>query len=158
VDDCVGAGGNFTAAVTVTNTGPVAGADVVQVYGRDVVASVVRPVAQLLGYARVELAAGQSRRVTFEVPTTRLAFSARRYVRIVEPGAVEVWVAAHASASAEDLPSVSTTNGAISNSALSVAAPVPGTATERACLKITGSVYEVSTSDPRLVVVRMDEA
>ena len=52
------------AAVTVTNTGPVAGADVVQLYGHDVIGSVVRPVAQLLGYARVELAAGECRRVT----------------------------------------------------------------------------------------------
>ena len=158
VDDSVGAGGTFTAAVTVTNSGPVAGADVVQVYGRDVVASVVRPVAQLLGYARVELAAGECRRVTFEVPTTRLAFSDRRRVRIVEPGPVEVWVASHAGASADDVPSVSTTNGAISNSALSVAPPVPGTATERAWLQITGNVHEVSTSDPRLVAVRVGEA
>ena len=158
VDDSVCAGGTFTAAVTVTNSGPVTGADVVQVYGRDVVGSVVRPVAQLLGYARVDLDAGESRRVTFEVPTTRLAFSDRRCVRIVEPGAVEVWVASHAAASAEDLPSVSTTNGAISNSALSVAPPVPGTATKRACLQITGNVHEVSTSDPRLVVVRLGEA
>ena len=158
VDDSVGAGGTFSLAVTVTNSGPVAGADVVQAYGRDVIASVVRPVAQLLGYARVELAAGESRRVTFEVPTTRLAFSDRRRVRIVEPGAVEVWVASHAGASAEALPSVSSTNGAISNSSLSVAPQVPGTATGRACLQITGNVHEVSTSDPRLVVVGVGEA
>ncbi len=158
VDDDVAAGAAFTAAVTVTNTGPVAGADVVQLYGRDVVGSVVRPVAQLLGYARVELAVGESRRVNFDVPTTRLAFSDRRRVRIVEPGAVEVWIASHAGASAKDLPSVSTTNGAISNSALSVAPPVPGTATKRACIEITGSVYEVSTSDARLVGVRLGEA
>ncbi len=113
-------------AVTVTNSGPVAGADVVQVYGRDIVASVVRPVAQLLGYARVELAAGESRRVTFDVPTTRLAFSDRRRVRIVEPGAVEVWVASHAGASAKELPSVSSTNGAISNSSLHRGPAGPG--------------------------------
>jgi beta-glucosidase len=158
VDHSVAAGGTFSAAITATNTGPVAGADVVQVYGRDVIGSVVRPVAQLLGYARVELAAGECRRITFEVPTTRLAFSDRRRVRIVEPGAIEVWVAAHAGASAEEMPSVSATNGAISNSALSVAPPVPGTATARACLQITGNVHEVSTRDPRMVVVRMGEA
>lgn len=158
VDASVCAGGTFAAGVTVTNSGPVAGADVVQVYGRDVVASVVRPVAQLLGYARVELAAGESRRVTFKVPTTRLAFSDRRHVRIVEPGAVEVWVASHAGASADKLPSVSSTNGAISNSSLSVSPKVPGTATERACLQVTGKVHEVSTSDPRLVVVGLGEA
>jgi beta-xylosidase len=158
VDDSVAAGGTFRAAVTVTNSGPVAGADVVQLYGHDVIGSVVRPVAQLLGYARVELPAGECRRVTFEVPTTRLAFSDRRRVRIVEPGAVEVWVASHAGASAEELPSVSATNGAISNSALSVAPPVTGTATARACLQVTGTVHEVSTSDPRLVVVHLGQA
>ena len=92
------------------------------------------------------------------MPTTRLAFSDRRRVRIVEPGAVEVWVASHAGASAEELPSVSATNGAISNSALSVAPPVPGTATARAFLQITGTVHEVSTSDPRLVVVHLGQA
>ena len=58
-DLAVGSGGGdgraFTAAVTVTNTGAVRGADVVQLYGHDVRGSVTRPVAQLLGYTRVEL-------------------------------------------------------------------------------------------------------
>jgi beta-glucosidase len=151
VDAAVEAGAGFRAAVTVTNTGQVAGADVVQLYGRDVKGSVVRPVAQLLGYLRVELGAGESRRVAFEVPSTRFAFSDRRLVRIVEPGDVEVWVASHASASANGLPSVSTTNGAISNTGLEVPAPVPGTATGRALMEITGDVYEVTISDARLV-------
>ncbi len=158
VDPTVTAGGRFSVAVTVTNTGRVAGADVVQVYGRDVVGSVVRPVAQLLGYARVELEPGASRRVGFDVPTTRLAFSDRRRVRIVEPGPVEVWVAAHAGASAEELPSVSTTNGAISNTTLNVAPPVAGTATPRATLLVTGGVHEVTPADPRLVSVRVGPA
>lgn len=86
----VPAGGQFTATVTVTNTGDRAGADVVQLYGRDVVASVTRPVVQLLGYARVTLEPGQSVEVTFDVPTTRFAFSDRELVRVVEPGVVEV--------------------------------------------------------------------
>ncbi len=158
VDATVPASGSFGVAVTVTNTGTVAGADVVQVYGRDVVASVVRPVAQLLGYARVELAPGEARRVSFDVPTTRLAFSDRRRVRVVEPGAVEIWVASHAGASSDDLPSVSSTNGAISNPGLSVAPPVPGTATERACLQVTGDVHEVTVADRRLVTVELVEA
>jgi len=90
----VPAGGAFTATVTVRNTGGRAGADVVQLYAHDVVASVTRPVAQLLGYARVELEPGQEARVTFRVPTQRLAFSDRRMRRVVEPGAVELWVGA----------------------------------------------------------------
>ena len=74
------------------NTGDRAGTEVVQLYGHDVVASVTRPVAQLLGYARVDLAAGEPVTVRLRVPTTRLAFSDRRMVRVVEPGDVELWV------------------------------------------------------------------
>lgn len=92
VQPTVGAGGAFTATVRVTNTGSRPGADVVQLYGHDPVASVTRPVAQLLAYTRVELAAGESADVTFDVPTTRLAFSDRDMVRVVEPGRVELWV------------------------------------------------------------------
>src|SRR3712207_4537266 len=55
VDAEVRAGGVFSATVTVTNTGDVAGADVVQLYGHDVHGSVARPVVQLLGYERVWL-------------------------------------------------------------------------------------------------------
>ena len=123
-----------------------------QLYGRDLTASVVRPTAALLGYVRVDLRAGESRRVRFEVPTTRLAFTDRRMARIVEPGDVEVWVASHATASTNDLPSVGGTNGAISNTGLTVADPVPGRATERAILAVTGDVYELSVTDPRLVL------
>uniref|UniRef100_UPI0040492F02 beta-xylosidase/alpha-l-arabinosidase n=1 Tax=Georgenia sp. M64 TaxID=3120520 RepID=UPI0040492F02 len=84
--------GALTATVVVTNTGDRAGEDVVQLYGHDVVASVTRPTAQLLGYRRVALAAGESATVRFTVPTTRLAFSDRDLRRVVEPGEVELWV------------------------------------------------------------------
>ena len=84
--------GSIRASVRVTNTGDRAGADVVQLYGRDVVASVTRPVAQLLGYRRVHLEPGQSVVVDLDVPTTRLAFTGRAGVRIVEPGEVQLWV------------------------------------------------------------------
>ncbi|GGE98268.1 glycoside hydrolase family 3 N-terminal domain-containing protein [Mycetocola zhadangensis] len=88
----VEAGGTFTARVRVQNTGDVEGADVVQLYARDVQGSVTRPVAQLLGYARVPLAPGEAVSVEFQVPTSRLAFSDRKMQRIVEPGSVELWV------------------------------------------------------------------
>ena len=52
--------------VTVTNTGPVAGAEVVQVYVRDVEASVARPVRELKGFAKVSLEPGESRQVTID--------------------------------------------------------------------------------------------
>ncbi|MFJ8579629.1 glycoside hydrolase family 3 N-terminal domain-containing protein [Micromonospora sp. NPDC093277] len=84
--------GALPVTVRVTNTGAVAGDDVVQLYGRDLVASVTRPVAQLLGYRRVHLEPGQSVTVELTVPTTRLAFADRTLTRVVEPGDVELWV------------------------------------------------------------------
>jgi beta-glucosidase len=92
VSERVATDGVIEAHVRVTNTGARAGADVVQLYAHDPVASITRPVAQLLGYARVELAPGESALVSFRVPTTRLAFSGRDLVRAVEPGVVELWI------------------------------------------------------------------
>ncbi|WP_445299345.1 beta-xylosidase/alpha-l-arabinosidase [Microbacterium jejuense] len=86
--------GTVVASVRVTNTGERSGTDVVQLYARDVSASVTRPVAQLLAYQRVTLAPGESATVTFDVPATRLAFTGRDGRRIVEPGTVELWVGA----------------------------------------------------------------
>lgn len=92
VDGEVAAGASFTARVRVRNTGERAGTDVVQLYGRDLFASVTRPVAQLLAFARVTLEPGEETLVRFEVPTQRLAFTGVHGRRIVEAGAVEVWV------------------------------------------------------------------
>ena len=78
--------------VRVANTGDRAGADVVQLYATDPVASVTRPVVQLLGYARVELEAGAEATVVLDVPTHRLGLTDRRGVRVVEPGAVDLFV------------------------------------------------------------------
>ncbi|MFE9957363.1 beta-glucosidase [Micromonospora sp. NPDC005299] len=95
--------GALQVTVCVTNTGAVAGDDVVQLYGRDLVASVTRPVAQLLGYRRVHLDPGQSVTVELTVPTTRLAFSDRTLTRVVEPGEVELWVGTSARRDTEAL-------------------------------------------------------
>ncbi|MGY4644106.1 beta-xylosidase/alpha-l-arabinosidase [Cellulomonas sp. URHB0016] len=84
--------GELRARVTVTNTGTRAGDDVVQLYGRDVVGSVTRPVAQLLAYHRLHLEPGESVVVELTVPTARLAFADRDLTRIVEPGSHELWV------------------------------------------------------------------
>nr|WP_309780411.1 glycoside hydrolase family 3 N-terminal domain-containing protein [Curtobacterium sp. SORGH_AS_0776] len=99
VDPTVSSAGAFDAWVTVRNTGERAGEDVVQVYGHDVQGSVTRPVAQLLGYARVALGPGESVRLRFSVPVQRLAFTDRALRKVVEPGDVEVWIASHAAAS-----------------------------------------------------------
>ncbi|MFD2793763.1 beta-glucosidase [Promicromonospora vindobonensis] len=159
VDPAVEAGGRFSAVVTVTNTGPVAGSDVVQLYGHDVVGSVARPTAQLLGYHRVTLEPGESTTLTFDVPTARFAFTDRRMVRVVEPGDVEVWVGAHAADSvvrvvAEGIADLNEPNDA------PVVDPVAGTVVAppaaRRVVTITGDVHEVTTSDPRWVVTTTD--
>ncbi|HEY5848150.1 MAG TPA: glycoside hydrolase family 3 N-terminal domain-containing protein [Microlunatus sp.] len=80
--------GSVELRVTVTNTGSRDGVEVVQLYAGDPVSSVTRPVTQLVGFARVPLAAGASSTVTFEVHTDRLSFTGRDLTRIVEPGEI----------------------------------------------------------------------
>ncbi len=84
--------GAMVAEVRVHNRGDRAGAEVVQLYARDVFATVARPVAQLIGFARVFLEPGESAVVRFEAPTTRVALTDRAMKRTVEPGAVQLWV------------------------------------------------------------------
>jgi Fibronectin type III-like domain/Glycosyl hydrolase family 3 C-terminal domain len=84
--------GQVTASVTVTNTGDRAGGEVVQLYFRDPVASVTRPVRQLLGFARVHLEPGQAATVRFEIHSDRLAFVGTSLDRVVEPGTIELYV------------------------------------------------------------------
>ena len=155
VDASVASDGTFAAAVTVTNTGSVAGADTVQLYGHDVQGTIARPVAALLGYTRVELEPGASSRVTFSVPTTRFAFSDRRMVRVVEPGDVEVWIGSHAAASRVGASTKESTGGVISNGRPAEAREIPGTATARAVVAITGDVHPVTTADARSVEVKV---
>lgn len=78
--------------VSVRNSGAVDGDEVVQAYAHDVVGSTTRPVAQLVGFTRISLAAGDTARVALRVPAARLAATDRRMQRTVEPGTVELWV------------------------------------------------------------------
>jgi len=79
--------------VTVTNSGTRPGADVVQLYLHDPVASVVRPVVRLVGYCRVDLAPAESARIEFSVHADLAAFTGRSGDRIVEPGLIELRLA-----------------------------------------------------------------
>ena len=153
-----GTGDVFEVAVTVSNTGPRAGSDVVQLYGRDVLASVARPVKQLIAYKRIALAAGESKRVKFAVPAMRFAFSDRAMRRVVEPGDVELWVAAHSGASAAEVDTQRAANGAIRNERQAVRRVLPGEATARKTMKLTGDVHFVTADDPRIVAVEVEEA
>ncbi|MFI1356978.1 glycoside hydrolase family 3 N-terminal domain-containing protein [Streptomyces sp. NPDC020898] len=86
----VGTDGSYEVSVTVRNTGARAGAEVVQLYLHDPVASVTRPDVRLIGYERLELAPGAASRVTFRFHADLSAFTDREGRRIVEPGALEL--------------------------------------------------------------------
>jgi beta-xylosidase len=79
--------------VKVANTSGRAGAEVVQLYLHDPVASVVRPVQKLISYARVELAPSESATVSFRVPAELASFTGVEGRRIVEPGKLEFGIA-----------------------------------------------------------------
>jgi beta-xylosidase len=81
-------------SLTIRNTGDRAGADVVQLYLHDPVSQVTRPVQRLVGYARVELAAGEARRVAFDVAADLTAFTGLDGRLLVEPGDIELRLAA----------------------------------------------------------------
>ena len=81
--------GRLSVSATITNTGARRGADVVQLYYSDPVAEVARPVIMLLGFARVDLDAGEQAKVTFEVSADRFAYCGRQG-RIVDSGAIEL--------------------------------------------------------------------
>ena len=74
----------------VTNTGSRAGDEVVQVYMRDPVASVSRPVQQLRGFRRVALQPGETRRVSFTLSAAHFALWGQEGGWIIEPGAIEL--------------------------------------------------------------------
>ncbi|MFI0899065.1 beta-glucosidase [Streptomyces sp. NPDC020983] len=86
--------GEFTLAFTVRNTGDRSGTEVVQLYLHDPVASVVQPVQRLVGYTRLELEPGEARRVRVAVPADLASFTGRDGRRVVEPGALEMRLAA----------------------------------------------------------------
>jgi len=147
--------GLLRVTVRVTNTGTVAGSDVVQLYGHDRHATVVRPVAQLLGYARVDLGPGESVDVSFGVPAARFAFTDQRMRKVVEPGEVEVWAASHAAASLSTADTASTTGGVIVNERAADRRTVGGAATPRAVVELTGPVHVVTRADQRIVAVEI---
>ena len=88
----IGAGGELQVRVRVTNTGSRPGTEVVQLYVRDLVGSVTRPVKELKGFQRVELAAGESREVSFTLTSEDLAFHTARGQWEAEPGTFTVMV------------------------------------------------------------------
>jgi len=85
--------GNVTVSVNVTNTGKVAGDEVVQLYVHDVVASVKRPTKELRGFERISLQPGETKTVNITVPAEKLSFYDEKTHRfIVEPGMFDILV------------------------------------------------------------------
>lgn len=77
----------------LSNTGAYDATEVAQLYIRDLVGSVVRPVKELKGFERVELKAGESKHCRFELPVAELAYWNRDMEYVVEPGNFQLWVA-----------------------------------------------------------------
>ena len=85
--------GTVTVSFTLSNTGTRAGTEVVQVYVRDLVGSITRPVKELKHFERVTLEPGESRTLTAGIPVQDLAFVGLDGVKKVEPGEFQLWVA-----------------------------------------------------------------
>lgn len=86
------ADGELTATVTVTNTGSRDGAEVVQLYIRDLVGSVTRPVKELKGFEKIFLKAGESRKVSFSITPELLKFYNYDLQFVCEPGDFDVMI------------------------------------------------------------------
>ncbi|ANF27825.1 beta-glucosidase BglX [Stutzerimonas stutzeri] len=85
-------GGGLEASVTLKNAGSRDGATVVQLYVRDEVASVIRPVKELKGFRKVFLKAGETREVRFKLEEEDLKFVNAQLERVAEPGVFEVQI------------------------------------------------------------------
>ncbi|MDD5619366.1 MAG: glycoside hydrolase family 3 N-terminal domain-containing protein [Proteiniphilum sp.] len=83
----------ITVTATVQNSGEREGEMVVQLYVRDLVGSVTRPVKELKGFQKIALKAGESRQVTFELRAEELAFYGIDMEKKTEPGNYKLWVA-----------------------------------------------------------------
>jgi beta-glucosidase len=88
----IGRDGSLQVAVTVTNGGTRPGVEVAQLYVRDLVGSVTRPIKELKGFQKVELQPGQSRDVTFTLKASDLAFYTAAGKWEAEPGGFKVFV------------------------------------------------------------------
>ena len=88
----IGPGDNAKVSVTVTNTGKRAGDEIVQLYIRDLVSSVTRPIMELKDFKRISLAPGESKTVEFVITPDKLSFLDLNMNRVVEPGWFDIMV------------------------------------------------------------------
>ena len=88
----MGQDGSVTAMVTVTNTGKYDGAEVVQLYIRDLVGSITRPVKELKGFDKIFLKAGESKTVSFKITPELLRFYDYELNYVTEPGDFDIMI------------------------------------------------------------------
>lgn len=94
--DSIPMGGTLNVSANIKNTGSVSATETVQLYVRDLVGDVTRPVRELKGFQRIDLAPGESRKVSFDLHTSDLAFHNIAMEEVTEPGEFHVWVAPNA--------------------------------------------------------------
>ena len=86
----------LTVSAVITNTGNSTGTETVQLYVRDMVGSIVRPVRELKDFQQIELKPQESKVVQFSIPVSDLAFYNDKMELKVEPGDFKFWIASHA--------------------------------------------------------------
>jgi beta-glucosidase len=84
--------GQATVTVDITNTGKMTGDEIVQMYVRDDIGSVTRPVKELKGFARISLRPGETKNVQFAITPDKLSFLNEDMQRVVEPGTFTIMV------------------------------------------------------------------
>lgn len=94
-------GGAVRVSAIITNTGSREGTEIVQLYVRDNLASLSRPVRELKGFSRVHLKPGENREVSFDLTAADLAFTGRDGKSVIEPGTFKVWIAPSSDAGLE---------------------------------------------------------
>jgi len=82
----------ITAECTITNTGKMEAKEVVQLYVRDVAASLARPIREMKGFEKITLKAGESKTVKFEISADQIGFWNLENKYITEPGEFRVWI------------------------------------------------------------------
>jgi beta-glucosidase len=87
--------GRITASVTVSNTGSKDGYETVQLYTRDLVGSITRPVKELKGFKKIWLKAGESKTISFDINANDLKFYNSDYKYVAEPGDFKVFIGAN---------------------------------------------------------------
>ncbi|WP_276483928.1 glycoside hydrolase family 3 protein [Paraflavitalea pollutisoli] len=88
----IGVGASTTVHCTITNTGKRAGEEVVQLYLKDLLASVARPVLELKGFQRIDLEPGQSKKISFTITPEMLQLLDKDLKRVIEPGDFRIMI------------------------------------------------------------------